>query len=98
MDGKKNCLQGNTMIRHIAYKYRLKPKENQKIFFEKSFGCCRKVWNLMLGDKIRSYEENGFFGNFTPAMYTGEHPYLKEVDSLALANVQLNLQQALRFS
>ena len=94
MDVKKNCLQGNIMIRHIAYKYRLKPKENQKIFFEKSFGCCRKVWNLMLGDKIRSYEENGSFGYFTPAMYKDEHPYLKEVDSLALANVQLNLQQA----
>jgi len=29
-------------------------------------------------------------------MYKQTYPYLKEVDSLALANVQLNLQQALK--
>ena len=29
-------------------------------------------------------------------MYKKEYPYLKEVDSLALANVQLHLQQALK--
>jgi putative transposase len=30
----------------------------------------------------------------TPAMYKEQYPYLKEVDSLALANVQLNLETA----
>ena len=30
----------------------------------------------------------------TPAQYKKEYPFLKEVDSLALANVQLNLEQA----
>lgn len=30
----------------------------------------------------------------TPAPYKKEYPYLKEIDSLALANVQLNLQRA----
>lgn len=29
-------------------------------------------------------------------MYKAEYPFLKEVDSLALANVQLNLQSALK--
>ena len=32
----------------------------------------------------------------TPAGYKKEHPWLKEVDSLALANVQLNLERAFR--
>ena len=32
----------------------------------------------------------------TPAGYKKEYPWLKEVDSLALANVQLNLEGALR--
>ena len=30
----------------------------------------------------------------TPAMYKKEYPFLKEVDSLALANVQLHLEKA----
>ena len=30
----------------------------------------------------------------TPAKYKKEYPFLKEVDSLALANVQLNLERA----
>ncbi len=32
----------------------------------------------------------------TPAGYKKEYPWLKEVDSLALANVQLNLEGAFR--
>lgn len=50
----------------------------------------------MLADKIESYKETGSFGMHTPAMYKKAFPFLKEVDSLALANVQLNLQSAFR--
>ena len=32
----------------------------------------------------------------TPAMYKKEYPFLKEVDSLALANVQLHLEKHIR--
>jgi len=28
----------------------------QELFFCKSLGCCRKIWNLMLADKIAYYE------------------------------------------
>lgn len=79
-----------------AIKYRLYPTAEQEIMFAKTFGCCRKVYNLMLADKIASYEKNKSFGKQTPAMYKAEYPFLKEVDSLALANVQLNLQGALK--
>ena len=79
-----------------AYKYRIYPSKEQEVLFAKTFGCCRKVYNLMLSDKIRSYEKTKTFGKQTPAMYKKEYPYLKEVDSLALANVQLNLQSAIR--
>ena len=77
-----------------AIKYRLYPTTEQKIMFSKTFGCCRKVYNLMLADKIKGYKETGHFTFVTPAMYKTDYPYLKEVDSLALANVQLNLQKA----
>ena len=83
-----------------AIKYRLYPTTEQAIFFAKTFGCCRKIWNLMLVDKIESYQTNGKFAMVTPAKYKKEYPFLKEVDSLALTNVQLNLQEAFqnRFS
>ena len=79
-----------------AIKYRLYPTKEQEIMFAKTFGCCRKVYNLMLADKITHYEEHGILLQTTPAMYKKEYPFLKEVDSLALANEQLNLQTAYR--
>ena len=46
----------------------------------------------MLADKIRHYQEEKKMLKNTPAGYKKEYPWLKEVDSLALANVQLNLE------
>ena len=79
-----------------AIKYRVYPSDEQAVMFVKTFGCCRKVYNLMLNDKLESYKTTGKFVYVTPAMYKKEYLYLKEVDSLALANVQLNLQKAFR--
>ena len=77
-----------------AIKYRIYPTKEQEILFYKTFGCCRKIWNLMLADKIAHYQEHGAYLQTTPAQYKKKYPFLKEVDSLALANVQLNLQKA----
>ncbi|EGO6609464.1 IS200/IS605 family transposase [Enterococcus faecalis] len=41
----------------LAYKFRIYPTEEQEIFFAKSFGCVRKVYNLMLDDRMKAYEE-----------------------------------------
>lgn len=48
----------------------------------------------MLADKINYYQEIKQKLNNTPAQYKEEFPFLKEVDSLALANSQLHLQNA----
>ena len=53
----------------------------------------------MLADRIKSYEENKDLDikNIkypTPAQYKKEYDWLKEVDSLALANAQMNLDKA----
>lgn len=48
----------------------------------------------MLGDKIKHYEETKQKLNNTPAQYKSEFEWLKEVDSMALCNAQLNLQAA----
>ena len=89
-----------TKIVQKAYKFRIYPTLEQIIFFSKSFGCVRKVYNLMLDDRKRDYEEYKVTGIKTkyptPAKYKKDFPYLKEVDSLALANAQLNLERAFK--
>ena len=82
------------MIRQKAYKFRIYPSLEQRIFFEKTFGCSRFIWNQMLADRIAHYKETGEFLKNTPAQYKKDFPWLKGVDSLALSNVQLNLQKA----
>ena len=77
-----------------AYKVRLYPNEEQQIFFAKLFGCTRFIWNKMLSDKIDYYKATKTTLNNTPAQYKKEFEWLKEVDSLALANVQQNLRSA----
>lgn len=79
-----------------AIKYRIYPTTEQSVMFAKTFGCCRKVYNLMLSDKIEGYKQTGKFPTVTPAKYKKDYPYLKEVDSLALANKQMDLQAAFR--
>lgn len=75
-----------------AYKFRLYPNQEQRIYLAKTFGCTRFVYNRMLAERIKSYEENKDLDIKsvkypTPAQYKGEFDWLKEVDSLALANV-----------
>ena len=79
---------------NIAYRFRIYPTEEQKILLGKTFGCCRFLYNQMLNDKIQEYEKTKKMLKNTPAMYKKEYPFLKEVDSLALANVQLHLEKA----
>ena len=82
------------MKRNIAYKFLLSPSDEQIVRFSKTFGCCRKVYNLMLEEKRANLLSGGKCGKVTPARYKKRFPYLKEVDSLALANEQINLEQA----
>lgn len=60
-----------------AIKYRLYPTTEQSVMFTKTFGCCRKVYNLMLSDKIEEYKlfskiNTPYIGNYqnaTPITY-----------------------------
>lgn len=77
-----------------AFKFRMYPNAEQKVLFAKTFGCVRFIYNKMLSDKIDYYNANKSKLNNTPAQYKVKFEWLKEVDSLALANAQLNLQSA----
>lgn len=77
-----------------AYKFRIYPNHQQKVLLTKTFGCVRFIYNRMLADKIEHYKRTREQLKNTPAQYKKEFEWLKEVDSLALANAQLNLQAA----
>src|SRR5574344_2737465 len=77
-----------------GYKYRLYPNKEQQEYFAKCFGCVRFIYNRMLSDKIEYYKKTKQKLNNTPAQYKKEFTWLKEVDSLALANAQINLDKA----
>lgn len=77
-----------------AYKFRLYPNKEQQEYFAKCFGCTRFIYNQMLADKTEYYKKTGEMLYNTPAQYKKEYPWLKEVDSLALANAQMNLDKA----
>ena len=81
-------------MRNMAYKYRIYPDRNQQTLLSRTFGCCRFVYNRMLSDKKAAYEKEGKIPQITPARYKKEYEWLKEVDSLALANTQLHLEAA----
>jgi putative transposase len=84
-----------------AYKYCLYPDKEQSEIINKTFGCVRFVYNRMLADRKEKYEQYKDdketlkkMKYTTPADYKDEFVWLKEVDSLALANAQLNLNTA----
>lgn len=77
-----------------SFRFRLKPTKEQAVLLDKTFGCTRFIYNQLLADSKKHYEDTQQSQINTPAMYKSEYPWLKEVDSLALANAQLNLKQA----
>ena len=83
-------------MKRIAYKYRIYPNTEQKVFFAKCFGCVRFFYNKSLDDMNEIYKTTGKFKNITPASYKEDYSFLKEVDSLALSNAQLNRNTAFK--
>lgn len=79
---------------YITYKYRIYPTQEQAELINKTIGCARFVYNTLLADCKKQYEETGKSKVKTPATLKSEYEWLKEVDSFALCNVQLHLQTA----
>ncbi len=50
----------------------------------------------MLDEKLQAYKKKERLQRFTPTKYKEEFPFLKEVDSLALCNIQLQLEKAFK--
>lgn len=82
------------VTRHCAVTYRIYPDKAQAGLIDRTIGCARLVYNLMLETRIDTYNRTGKSCNPTPAQYKDEYPFLREVDSLALCNAQLNVAKA----
>lgn len=86
----KRTTQYNTI------KIRLYPNQEQEELFQRTFGCCRYIWNRMLADHERFYYETDAHFIPTPAKYKREAPFLQEVDNQALIQEHNKLSQAFR--
>ena len=84
----------------IAYVYSIHPTEEQKVFFAKTFGCCRFVSNWALNMKIEAYKKEKRsvpYKEVQERMVNGlkkENPWLAEVNSQALLSSIRNLDTA----
>lgn len=81
-----------------AFKYQIYPTEEQRILIEKTFGCCRFVYNYYLDKSIKSYDATKKIPpwatnqkNLTQLKKQEEYKWLKEVDSQALNASVYNL-------
>ena len=92
---KTACADGMA-AQYTTLKVRLYPNEAQTVLFEKTFGCCRYIWNQMLADQQRFYLETGRHFIPTPAKYKKKAPFLTEVDNQALIQEHNKLSQAFR--
>ncbi|MGL4569030.1 MAG: RNA-guided endonuclease InsQ/TnpB family protein [Fusobacteriaceae bacterium] len=75
-----------------AFRFRIVPNQEQESLMNRTFGCARLVYNLILERAKEIYEAEGINKIITPASLKSEFPFLKEVDSLSLANAQLNVK------
>ena len=99
ISGKGDGMAGQsaeTTARYTTIKVRLYPTPEQAGLFEKTFGCCRWLWNRMLADQQRFYLETGAHFIPTPAKYKTAAPFLKDVDNQALIQEHNRLSQAFR--
>lgn len=74
-----------------AYKYRIYPNSEQRVFIAKHFGSCRWTWNYLLDKKIKAYENDKIkLSRFDlqkelPVLKESEETsWLKEVNSQSL--------------
>lgn len=93
---KKQKIPDGCVLQQRAIKVRIYPNKEQVSLLQQTFGCCRFIWNQMLDFEQEIYAATDQHFIATPAKFKKQYPFLKEVDSLALANVQLQLQKAFK--
>jgi putative transposase len=94
-------MTSNNKSIYKAFKFRLYPNKEQEVFFEKTTGCSRFVYNKLLEAGIQEYQSSGKF--ILGYLLTNrlvelkkEFPWLKEVNSQSLQQASMNLATAFK--
>ena len=77
-----------------AFKYRLYPTAPQAEKINQNIGCSRFVYNQLLEDRIKVYQETKQRSKKTYSILKEEYEFLKNADSRALKHAQANLDAA----
>ena len=82
-----------------SYKFRIYPDEAQIVQIQKTFGCCRFLFNHFLAKRIEAYKADGDTLNFYGCckeltQLKSEIEWLREPDSTALQSSLKNLETA----
>jgi putative transposase len=82
-----------------AYKYRIYPNKQQQILIQKTFGCCRFVYNQYLAKRIELYKTDKSTLNYNACSndlkrLKQENEWLKEVDSVSIQSALKDLDVA----
>ncbi len=82
-----------------SYRFRIYPTQEQESLIQRTFGCCRYVYNHFLAERKSSYEETGksptrFQQDKELTNLKKEIEWLKEPDKCALQNAVKQLDQA----
>ena len=84
-----------------GYVFRLKPTIEQIDLINQTFGCVRKMWNILLLERKSIYELYGKYPELlkshdylNPKRIKEEFPYMYDVDSQSLTTAWLHLKQA----
>ena len=96
-----------TVKGHKAERYAVSKRElteNTRTFLMQNFGCSRKVYNLYVNWLYSKLEEAGYEGgSVLPSMklpevteFKKEYTYLKDADSLGLANAKISFENAIK--
>ena len=96
MERKQKTDRSRPEIQYNTIKVPLYPTPEQEALFQKTFGCCRYIWNRMLADHEEFYYATDKHFIPTPAKYKKEVPFLREVDNQALIQEHNKLSQAFR--
>lgn len=82
-----------------SYKFRIYPNKEQENLIQRTFGCCRFVFNYFLAERIEQYKQTGksptrFQQDKSLTSLKKELEWLREVDSHSLQNSLKSLDNA----
>lgn len=90
-----------SIITHKSFKFRIYPNRIQTELINKTFGCCRFIYNSMLSERKSAYEalkddrqKLWEYKYKTEKDYKNEFEWLKEVESSSLQQARLDLSKA----